>query len=257
MPMNALLQYRKNLKILTDDEEKRYDVSRYIMPDMSLSKVRKLLEQFDDIYMSQNMKFLKINSNIPIQIISNNEECKVSEILDNNCIHILKDPTVPSFFQFINKHHLFRGRYFTSDMKVKIAQKDAFKLKLHHNSSKLELSNNECLTAYLETCKEEVKRIFMNQFISKTNISVPLAPYLLKFGINFEKSCNKERQELDSYEFTGVKCTKCSITISPDDVEPTEEFKDAINMALNQENDDLRLHEINKLSEKFGYFCKN
>ncbi|CAG8627944.1 24360_t:CDS:2 [Dentiscutata erythropus] len=243
--------------IHVDDTEEEHDAGD-INPDMSLSEVRKLLEHKNDIYMGENMKFLAIKNNIQAQIGFDKEEIyKVSRILDkDNCIHILKDATKPSFFHFTNKHHLIRGRYFTpNSMEVKIAQQDAFKFKTNRKiSSRLELSNNECLTAYSETCKEEVERILVKHLISKANASVPLAPYSLKFGINFEKFDNKKQQASDSYEFKVAKCMKCSIIIMRDEIELTEEFKDAINNALDQEDEDLRLNELNKLSEKFGDF---
>ncbi|CAG8593785.1 19948_t:CDS:2, partial [Gigaspora margarita] len=243
--------------IHVDDNEEEHDAGN-ITPSMSLLEVRKLLEHKNGIYMGENMKFLSIKNNFHAQISFDKEEkYKVSKILDQDkCIHILKDTTKPSFFQFINKHHLIRGRYFTPNiMEVKIAQQDAFKFKTNCNiSSRLELSHSECLNAYSETCKEEVECIFVKHLISKVNASVLLAPYSFKFGVNFEKFCNKKQQASDSYEFRVAKCMKCSIIIMRDDIEPTEEFKDAINNALDQKTDELKLNELNKLSEKFGDF---
>ncbi|KAF0561974.1 hypothetical protein F8M41_014566 [Gigaspora margarita] len=77
---------------------------------MSLSKVRKLLEHYEDICIEENMKFFKIINNIEAQInVKEEEYIKVSKIFDqkDNCIHIHKDPTKSSLFQFINKHYLF------------------------------------------------------------------------------------------------------------------------------------------------------
>lgn len=140
-------------------------------------------------------------------------------------------------------------------MEVKIAQHDAFRFKPNDKiSSGLKLSNSESLTAYSETCKEEVERTFMKCFISKANATVPLAPYSFKLVINLEKFCTKKQQVSDSCEFKGVKCMKCNINILRDEIEPAEEFKKAIYKALDQETDELKLDEINKLSEKFGYF---
>ncbi|CAG8437800.1 9684_t:CDS:2 [Scutellospora calospora] len=256
--INTIQEEPEDITIIihVGDTEEGHD-SGNIMPNMSLSEVRNLLKHNKQICMGDNMKFLKIKNNIQLQISSDEEECKVvSKILDkNNCIHILKDPTKPSFFQFINKHHLMRGRYFTSDsMEVKIAQQDAFKFKQNCKIfSELEVSNNKH-TLYSETCKEEIEQIFVRHLISKANASVPLAPYSFKFGVNFENFRNKKQQVSDSYEFKGVKCVKCNITIFRDQIEPTDEFKDAISKALEQETDELRLDEINKLSEKFGDF---
>ncbi|CAG8808452.1 22615_t:CDS:2, partial [Gigaspora rosea] len=207
--------------IHVDDIEEEHDAGN-ITPGMSLLEVRKLLEHKNGIYMGETMKFLTIKNNIQAQISFDKEEkYKVSKILDQDkCIHILKDTTNPSFFQFINKHHLIRGRYFTPDgMEVKIAQQDAFRFKPNCKISfRLELSHSECLNAFSETCKEEVECIFVKHLISKANAS------------------------------------KWSIIIMSDDIEPTEEFKDAIKNALDQETDELKLNEFNKLSEKFGDF---
>ncbi|CAG8833910.1 17961_t:CDS:1, partial [Racocetra persica] len=151
------------------DTEEKHDAGD-IWPDMILSEVRKLLEHNNNIYMGENMKFLTTKQ---AQIsFEKEEEYKVSKILDqNNCIHILKDSTKPSFFQFINKYHLIRGRYLTSDgIEVKTAQQNAFKFKTNCKiSSRLELSNNECLTAYSETCRRELDCIFVKHLISKAN----------------------------------------------------------------------------------------
>ncbi|CAG8543228.1 32950_t:CDS:2 [Racocetra persica] len=224
------------------------------MLDMSLLDVRKLLERNDNIYMGENMKFLTFKNH---QILFEDEDnYKISKIIDrDNCIHIRKDPSKPSFFQFVNKHSLIRGRYFSPDgMEVKIAQQDAFEFKPRGKIPRLKILNNARLNFYSETCEEEAEKIFAKHFISKANASVFLAPYSFKLGINFEKFYNKKQQASGSYEFTGVKCEKCSATILPDEIEPTKEFKDAVNKALDQETDELRLNEINKLSEKFGDF---
>ncbi|RIB28076.1 hypothetical protein C2G38_1603369 [Gigaspora rosea] len=140
-------------------------------------------------------------------------------------------------------------------MGVKIAQQDAFRFKKKEKiSSRLELSNSGSLTAYSETCKEEVERTYIKCFISKDNATVPLTPYSFKLGINLENFSNKKQQISDSCEFKGVKCIKCKINILRDEIEPTEEFKKAIDEALDQETDEKKLDEINKLSETFGYF---
>lgn len=48
---------------------------------MSLSKVRKLLEYYKDIYMGENMKFLKIINDVEAQInVEEEEYIKVSKI---------------------------------------------------------------------------------------------------------------------------------------------------------------------------------
>ncbi|CAG8459189.1 19099_t:CDS:2 [Cetraspora pellucida] len=214
------------IKIHVGDIEKMHDAGN-IMPDMSLSEVRKLLEHKSGIYMSDNMKFLNYNRQYKVCEILE-EEYKVSKILDqNNCIHILEDPSMPGLFQFINNHHLFRGRYVTSDcMELKIAQQDAFKFKTNR---KISQDSNIVLME--------------NFYIPKNLFSTNNASDI--FGI--KKLFKKKNCEFDILE-------KCKIIIKPYEIEPTEKFKDAIKEALDQKTDELVFNKINQLSEKFGDF---
>ncbi|CAG8540167.1 13547_t:CDS:2 [Cetraspora pellucida] len=196
------------INIHEGDTETMHDAGN-IMPDMSLSEVQ--------------------------------EEYKVSEILDQkNCIHILEDPNMSGLFRLINKHHLFRGRYLTSDsMEFKIAQQDAFKFKTNRKisqDSNIALMNSR--TTQTAKSVGEVGCILTKNLFSTNNASDI-------FGINFEEN------QASNYEFDILGIEKCSIIIRPDEIEPTEKFKDAIKEALDQKTDELIFNKINQLSEIF------
>ncbi|CAG8435897.1 10777_t:CDS:2 [Scutellospora calospora] len=225
-----------------------------ITPSMNLSEVRKLLENLENVYMGENMVFLK--ENIKTQIHPDKEKnLNVLKILaHDNCIHIMKYPTKPSSFQFVNKYNLLHGCYFTSDGYIKRAKNKAFKFK-NKIVAKIDMNNPYLKDDRIEYA-EEIDQMFIKNPYMKINATIPLPWPLpsLKFGINIESSSEKWRQTTGSYRYEVFDCAKCSMNIPRNEIEPTEEFKDAIKKVLEQQTYEERLNAIKALSQEFGFF---
>ncbi|CAG8546822.1 18492_t:CDS:2 [Racocetra persica] len=216
--------------------------------DDRLSEVRKHLRNYNDVYMGENMVFLKKNR---IKISDLDEEnFKVSDICADGHIHILKDPTKPSLFKFVNENNLLHGCYFEDD-NVKRARKAAFMFK-NDITAKIDM-NNGGLSEESVTYTEEIERVFAKNYIKNVNadISLPWAVTSIKVGMNAESSSENYKAIAKSYKFGGLKWAKCSIQIFREEVEPTGEFIKAIERALTSED---KLDSIKQLSQEFGFF---
>ncbi|CAG8478005.1 2655_t:CDS:2 [Racocetra persica] len=190
----------KSIKVVIhEDANKTPNNFGRISPSMKLSEVRKFLENLEDFYMGDNMTFLENDVETKIHI-STEESRNVSDILvDEQCIHILKNPEQPSLSQFVNKHHLLNGY-----------------------TSNIELDDDNM------QYDEEIERNFVKKscFKNRSNCSITIA----------------------------APTVKDRISISNDDIEPTNDLIDAIEKALNQSTDEGKLNAIEELWKDFGFF---
>ncbi|CAG8495116.1 23567_t:CDS:2 [Gigaspora margarita] len=243
-----------NIIVHEDKNQKNIHFGK-ITFSMSLTEMRKLLKNDKVFHVEENMVFLM--SDIKTQIHPRAEESlKISDIAQDQCIHIYKNSTEPSLSQLVNDHHLLNGCYCNSDHMIRRARKKAFKFK------------NEIVAEIDKSCKrleddvkefgERIEHTFVTNSDLKLNATIPLPWALasLKFGFNIESSGEKKQQIEKSYKYKIIDSVKCGIRILRDEVKPTKEFIDAIENTLEEHKTEIeKLNAIEALWEEFGLFC--
>ncbi|CAG8725432.1 17020_t:CDS:2, partial [Racocetra fulgida] len=106
--------------------------------------------------------------------------------------------------------------------------------------------------------EEEIEHKFAKNPALKVEATIPLpwAFTSLNFGFNIETLSEKKQQAAKSCKYKFINSVKCSIRIMRDEIEPTKEFIEAIENALNKQTDEEKLNAIEALWQEFGCFCK-
>ncbi|CAG8726677.1 12090_t:CDS:2, partial [Racocetra fulgida] len=221
--------------------------------DIVIHKDKK--QETQETYHGDIMFDMKLSETIPIKEEKN---LIISDIIfSDGQIHILKDANKISLSQFVNKHKLLYGCYFTPNKLIeRVPQKQAFQLK-EGNTVKINMVDKG-LERNKMKCKKGIEEIFAKNFVLDGNVNIPLPWALtsLEFGIDIKNSNEEKSNMEESYEYTYVNLAKCSIFISHDDIEPTKEFIDAIENALKQQTVEQKLNAIKIISQEFGFICK-
>ncbi|CAG8540802.1 7526_t:CDS:2 [Cetraspora pellucida] len=224
--------------IITDDGESSYTLENFDK-SMQLGEVRKRLFFDKNVLMGQNANFCHKDKNkIPITF-ENNYVLEMILIQQDKvfyAFHITKDRSKPSFPEIAKRLDLDKGLNKQEDGSIIAASAPAFRIKNLHMADII--IENKFDSVNRQTNKN-FEELWIKSFeeVSSTLIN------------------NFESQEMFLNEYEIMRYVKCSIRLSYLNLEPTEEYVEAIKDALDKNlSKAQRRKELNKVGEKYGFF---
>ncbi|CAG8721945.1 8119_t:CDS:2 [Dentiscutata erythropus] len=223
--------------VINDEGESSYDLKN-LDKSMRLEEVRQHLFFNKNVLMGQNANFCYEDKSIISITVENNIVFK--KILfqkdESFAFYIKKDQSKPSFPEIAQRLDLVKGLKRQEDGTIVSASAQALRIK---NSHILSITTENDFERVQRSTNKSFEQLWIKSFEEK----------LSNLLNNFEN----QGTLLNKYEI--MYYWRCSIRLSHLDLEPTEEYVEAVKNALDKKLSKVqRRKELNKVGEKYGFF---
>ncbi|KAG9293749.1 hypothetical protein G9A89_019086 [Geosiphon pyriformis] len=217
--------------------------------DAQLSAVRKFLSEEPSVYMNQNMYFITLDSRIPQK---NEGDVQLFDILEDNTLHIslVIEPDWP---RIIKKSSLEYGVKFSKVGPIRKNPDNSIKVFEFRNFPANFFKKPETMDESI-TVRNDGDKFCVTNHISRAQVETELKWPSFCERLDVSLNPYTEQKIISAGVYRITKHIKAVIKMTQDNVVPTEEYKSAIDQALNSSNPKLELEGV--LNRYGPFWCQ-